>query len=98
MEVLISSKVLKYMEKEDFDGIKLSKEIIKFGWAGCKDTFRGEFVEKGKEIKNQKAYQIETYQGVKVFVPVDMQKFSRIEIKSSFSLFKALVLSVDVVR
>lgn len=98
MKIRMSSKVLKYMQKQNFDGIILSKETVKFGWAGCKDTFRGEFVEQGKEIKNRDAYKEYECEGMRVFVPASMQKYEKIELTSNFSFFKALVLSVDVYK
>ena len=43
--VLISDKVVKFTTERNFLGIALKKEINKFGWAGCVDVIRGEFIK-----------------------------------------------------
>lgn len=94
--VLISDKVLKFANSRKFVGIVLKKEKNKFGWAGCVDVIRGEFIKDLQEVKPEISYNIEEYKGIKVFIPTDIDNSMEIRIKSNLSFFNMMILSVDI--
>ena len=98
--VLISDKVLNFAENRGFCGIVLKKEINKFGWAGCVDIIRGEFIKSKIDLDSKIQYAVEEYKGVKVFIPEDlknsMSSSQEIRIRSNLSFFGVMILSVDI--
>ena len=94
--VLISDKVLNFAENRGFCGIVLKKEINKFGWAGCVDIIRGEFIKNEEEINKDIFYNVEEYKNIKVFIPENIDNSLEIRIKSNLSFFNMMILSVDV--
>lgn len=94
--VLISDKVLNFAENRGFCGIVLKKEMNKFGWAGCVDIIRGEFIKNEEEINKDIFYNVEEYKNIKVFIPKNIDNSLEIRIKSNLSFFNMMILSVDV--
>lgn len=94
--VLISDKVLNFAENRGFCGIVLKKEMNKFGWAGCVDIIRGEFIKSEEEINKDIFYNVEEYKNIKVFIPENIDNSLEIRIKSNLSFFNMMILSVDV--
>lgn len=94
--VLISDKVLNFAENRGFCGIVLKKEMNKFGWAGCVDIIRGEFIKNEEEINKDIFYNVEEYKNIKVFIPENIDNSLEIRIKSNLSFFNMMILSVDV--
>lgn len=94
--VLISDKVLNFAENRGFCGIVLKKEINKFGWAGCVDIIRGEFIKSEEEINKDIFYNVEEYKNIKVFIPENIDNSLEIRIKSNLSFFNMMILSVEV--
>lgn len=94
--VLISDKVLNFAENRGFCGIVLKKEMNKFGWAGCVDIIRGEFIKSEEEINKDIFYNVEEYKNIKVFIPENIDNSLEIRIKSNLSFFNMMILSIDV--
>lgn len=94
--VLISDKVLNFAENRGFCGIVLKKEMNKFGWAGCVDIIRGEFIKSEEEINKDIFYNVEEYKNIKVFIPKNIDNSLEIRIKSNLSFFNMMILSVEV--
>lgn len=98
--VTISNKVVNFAVKRNFTGIVLRKETTKFGWAGCRDIIRGEFIKNEDEkLDSSLMYRVEEYKGIRVFIPSDIMYFpekERIEIVSNISFFNMMILSVEI--
>lgn len=98
--VLISDKVVKFTAERNFLGIALKKEINKFGWAGCVDVIRGEFIKNKIDLDSKIQYTVEEYKGVKVFIPESLKNSisssQEIRIRSNLSFFGVMILSVDI--
>ena len=94
----IKEKVIKYVEKNNFIGIVLKKEIQSFGWAGCRDVIQGEFVKNIEELNNKKfSYVVQEVNGIKVFIPEYLKEIKDIRISSLFSVFsKLMILNVEI--
>ena len=93
----IKEKVLKYMEKNNFIGIALRKEIQNFGWAGCQDVIQGEFIKNVDDISKKKImYITKEINGIKVFIPEYLKNVKEMRISSLFSAFsKIMILNIE---
>lgn len=98
--VLVSDKVIKFVKERNYFGIALKKEMNKFGWAGCVDIIRGEFIKNETDLNSKIEYVMEEYKGVKVFVPKNIKNSmtgsQEIRIRSNLSFFNMMILSVDI--
>ena len=94
----IKEKVLKYMKKNNFNGIILKKEIQNFGWAGCQDVIQGEFVKETDNISQREVkYIIKEIEGIKVFIPEYLKDLKEMRISSLFSVFsKIMILNIEI--
>lgn len=94
----IKEKVLKYMKKNNFNGIILKKEIQSFGWAGCQDVIQGEFIKAEVNISQSEIkYIVKDIKGIKVFIPEYLKDIKEIKISSLFSVFsKIMILNVEI--
>lgn len=93
--VLISDKVVNFAGKRKFIGIVLKKEENRFGWAGCVEVIRGEFIKNENELNKKVSYTMEEYKGIKVFIPENIDSNLEIRIKSNLTFFNMMILSVD---
>lgn len=94
----IKEKVLKYMKKNNFNGIILKKEIQNFGWGGCQDVIQGEFVKETDNISQREVkYIIKEIEGIKVFIPEYLKDIKEMRISSLFSVFsKIMILNIEI--
>ena len=94
----IKEKVIKYMKKNNFNGIILKKEIQSYGWAGCQDVIQGEFIKDTNNISQKEIKYIEKEaEGIKVFVPEYLRDAKEIRISSLFSVFsKIMILNIEI--
>lgn len=94
----IKEKVLKYMKKNNLNGIILKKEIQSFGWAGCQDVIQGEFIKDTANISQNKIkYIVQDIEGIKVFIPEYLKNIKEIRISSLFSVFsKIMILNIEI--
>lgn len=96
--ISISDKVVDFASKKSFIGIVLKKEVSQFGWAGCVDIIRGEFIKDEKEINQKISYSVHECRGIKVFIPknIDIDSSKDIIIKSNLTFFNMMILSVEI--
>ena len=94
----IKEKVLKYMKKNNLNGIVLKKEIQSFGWAGCQDVIQGEFIKDIVNISQSEIkYIVQDIEGIKVFIPEYLKNIKEIRISSLFSVFsKIMILNIEI--
>lgn len=94
--MIVSDKVLTFMKEKNYKGIVLSKEKIRFGWAGCREEIQGEFIKEKEiaeylDLKNQF---VEEISGIKVFIPSEIKFLNDIAIDSEFKFFGIMKLKI----
>lgn len=90
MNAEVSRKVIDYVKKKNYVGIVVDKEIQSCGWAGPRESIRGEFVKKEENIMEEiDKFNVQDVDGIKVFVPkhLDNKFIPRVKISSLFTLF-----------
>lgn len=98
MNIEVTEKVRAYMKKKNYIGIVVDKEVQACGWAGPRESIRGEFVKNIEDMKDEiEKFNAKDVDGVKVFIPkhLDNGFITHVRISSLFTLF-GLFMSLNV--
>lgn len=98
MLVEVTDKVLDFMKKKNYVGIIVDKEIQACGWAGPRESIRGEFVKTMEDIEDELGnYNVKEVSGIKVFIPkhLDDRSAPHIRVSSLFNFF-GLMMPLNV--